>query len=278
MKPANALLWVGLMTASLTALPAQNSAPFSDEYAYELLSYLYRWHMDDAILEVSLEIGDNVVIFYRRITPEDLDPDDNSEFLEVVLPLANMVINLKKSDYLIPKRQIRVRNEFFKVISAQHYRDFDWDPSGYQALSYEYEDMFNYLFETRNDKIFPSDEIREQLSLAARRALIEEDHILPEDYDEEPQMGYIAPVSIASNDLWFFWVNGHMLIHFTSDLEYTNPAFWEIAPIGVDIIELKEEVIVGAQEKSGEKYFTKDYAGRILFNCIVHGLEITPEE
>ncbi|MEM1223611.1 MAG: hypothetical protein AAGH40_12715 [Verrucomicrobiota bacterium] len=272
MKYLQVILIFALLTAGQSLCGAKAKAPFDDQYAFELLRYLYRWHMDDAVLSVDPREIEKVEIHYRTID-KALDEGDHSEFLEIIIPVADMLVMLKRADYRIPKLDIQIDNEYFKVVSAHHYRDLKWNPEKYQRLSYDSKRIFDYLYKTRNDKHFPPESTRQRLKEESIRALRAEGYI--ENFDDPVQQGYIAPISIVSNDLWFYWINGHKLIHFTSDLEHLDSEFWTFAPLGVDIIDLNEEVVVAPAERGNPGAFTKDYAGRILFNCIVHGQKVS---
>lgn len=248
-------------------------APFDKAYAAELLKYLYRWHMDDAILSVDADEISEIELYFRE-SELDLDPGDNSTFLEVILPIAQMEIVLKKASYEIPKKALTIKSDSYKFVSAQHYKRLDWEPADYTKLTYDFEEIFNYLYEHRNEKVFPDEAVRERLRAEVMKLLREKKGPDADFVDDALQVAYLAPISPVTNDLWVYYVNGHMLLHFTSDLDYTDPAYWDIAPVNVDIVELKEEVIVAAGERGGTGFFSKDYAGRILFNCLVHGQEI----
>ncbi|MEM7791993.1 MAG: hypothetical protein AAF546_11375 [Verrucomicrobiota bacterium] len=272
MKHLQTLLLLTLFSTSFCITDAETEAPFDDSYAFELLQYLYRWHMDDAVLSVDPRELEEVDIYYRKIE-KALDPGDDSEFLEIVIPVAKMLIMLKRADYQIPKLDIKIDNEYFKVVSAHHYRDLQWSSEKYERLTYDSKQIFDYLYKTRNDKHFPPESTKQRLKEESIRALQAEGYI--ENFDDPIQEGYIAPISIVSNDLWFYWINGHKLIHFTSDLEHLESDFWTFAPLGVDIIDLNEEIVVAPAERGSPGAFTKDYAGRILFNCIVHGQKVS---
>ena len=83
-----------LSCCSMASLSAAKAAPFDQTYGYELVRYLYRWHMDDAVLAESLEQTDTIDLYYRHLEPTR-DAGDTSEYLEIVFPLTKLVVLLK---------------------------------------------------------------------------------------------------------------------------------------------------------------------------------------
>ncbi len=270
------IIW-GLLCFVTSLFGAEKAEPFDQEYGYELVRYLYRWHMDDAILAEARVRQDSLDLYYRYLEPT-LDEDDHSEHLEVVLPLAKMVVLLKRSEYRIAKLGIELQAPYFKVQSAQHYRSMQWDPSKYEKISYDYEEMLGYLFRTRNQQAFPGQGTMDRLREEARRVFDEEGHTMsPGVAEDSLQISYVAPISIVSNDLWFYWVNGRKFICFSADLHHSHERFWEFATLNVEIIDADEDVVVSDVINDSQGYFTKDYVGRILFNCLIHGKQIRSE-
>jgi hypothetical protein len=265
---------LSLLCLGTSLFAAEKAAPFDEEYGYELLRYLYRWHMDDAILAEALVKQDQVNLYYRYLKPT-LDEGDVSEHIEIVLPLTKMVVLLKRSEYSIPKLNLDLKDPYFKVQSAQHYRTMEWDASKYRKISYDYDEMMAYLFRTRNQQSFPDQATIDRLRAEALRVFEEEGHAVdPEAVADRLQIAYVAPISIVSNDLWFYWVNGRKFICFSADLHHSHERFWEFATLDVEIIDADEQVVVSNAVKDSHGYFTKDYVGRILFNCLIHGKQI----
>lgn len=88
------------------------------------------------------------------------------------------------------------------------------------------------------------------------------------------QIAYVAPIAIVSNDLWFYWVNGRKFVCFSADLHHSHSRFWEFANLNVEVIDADVQIVVSHVEKESQGYFTKDYVGRILFNCLIHGQQV----
>lgn len=263
-----------LSCCCMVSLSAAKAAPFDQTYGYELVRYLYRWHMDDAVLAETLKKTDTIDLHYRYLEPTR-DAGDVSEYLEIVFPLTKLVVLMKRSEYTIEKLDVELKDPYFKVQSAQHYRNLEWDASRYECLSYDYDEMMAYLFRTRNDQQFPDEATLNRLRNEARRVFQAEGHHVGRVGAEDAvQIAYVAPISIVSNDLWFYWVNGRKFICFSADLHHSHPRFWEFANLNVEIIDADEQIVVSPMEKESHGYFTKDYVGRILFNCIIHGKQV----
>lgn len=263
---------------SMAGLSAEKSEPFDQDYGYELIRYLYRWYMDDAVLAETLEKRDTLDLYYRYLKPK-LDEGDQSEYLEIILPLTKMVVVLKRSEYTIEKLKLELKDPYFKVQSAQHYRNLEWDTSLYELLSYDYDATMAYLFRTRNDKRFPDEATLNRLRNEAMKAFKGGGHEVDAQVaGDELQIAYVAPISVVSNSLWFYWVNGRKFICFSADLHHSHPRFWEFANLNVEIVDADEQIVVSQIEKEGDGYFTKDYVGRILFNCLIHGQQVRYSE
>lgn len=268
---------LSLLCLGTPFLAAEKAAPFDEKYGYELIRYLYRWHMDDAVLADTLVKQDHLSLYYRYLEPT-LDQGDLSEHVELVLPLTKMVVVLKRSDYSIPKLNLELKDPYFKVQSAQHYRTLDWDESKYQAIHYDFDEMMAYLFRTRNQQTFPDEKTLDRLRDEAKRVIEEGEYAIdPEAATDRLQISYVAPISIVSNDLWFYWVNGRKFVCFSADLHHSHERFWEFAQLDVEIIDADDQVVVSNVVNDSNGYFTKDYVGRVLFNCLIHGKQIRYE-
>lgn len=264
-----------LFLAGIAPVTAQ---PFEKSYAYELFRYLYRWHMDDAILGETLGELKEIEVYYRSFHPKQRDEYDLSEYLELWIPFAKLEVTLKRSDYKIPKLDIEISDQHYKVLSAQHYKTADFDPAQFKKVVYDYDSLFTYLEKTRNDAEFPDEEARKRISKEATRILKERGLYDASEHDDAVHFGYAAPISVASNELWFYWVNGRKFIRFNADISHQEPSFWKLANARVEVIDVETQVIVSPHEKSPHGHFTKDYIGRVLFNCIVHGQHLVIEK
>lgn len=264
------VLFLLLFTGLPAAARAQAQVPWEREYLFELLRYLYRWHLDDAILAGDVMSRENWTVRYRELEM-NLDAGDASRFVELVFPEVNLVVTLKRADYQLEKSGHVIRNRHFKVQSVHYYPQLEWDSTAYEVVSYGRDEIFEYLLRTRNVREFPSEAVRQRLRREALAAL-DRRQAWPDPGPEGEQSGYVAPVSIVSSDLWFFWVEGNRLFRFTTDTDVLEEGYWERAAVNVEIIDLHRDVIISPLERpNANRIYTKDFIGRVLYNCVVLG-------
>jgi hypothetical protein len=268
------VLTAWITVATITGAPDTSDHQRGDdlvdrEYAFELLRYLYRWYLDDDLFIDNPEIhrATEVEFWVRPLNPK-ADEEDESRYIEVLLPIIETEIILKKADYRIPESGTHIRNEDYKIATVDHYKDLPAPESEYIKIAYSRDEVIAYLYETRNQKRFPDDEVRNHLSTALRERMLKEDPIeITGD-----QLIFLAPFSPVSNELWVFWENQRKIIRFTSDSDYGDAAIWENKYVGVDIYDLDDDIVISLLEMPGSNaYITKDAVGRILFNCVVLG-------
>ena len=165
-----------------------------------------------------------------------------------------------------------MRNDSFKVHSVGAYTLAPAARSAYTVYRFDRGELSDYLFKTRNDRVFPDEHLRERLRAAVRKTMGDR----PADVEEGPAVVYLAPLSPVSNDLWVYWENGHRIIRFSSDADLTQKIYWDLAGIDVHVYDLRENVVVSLGEVPGSnKYVTRDWAARVLFNCIALGQKVT---
>ncbi len=247
----------------------------SQEWLYEVMRYLYRWHIDERDVDRVIA-GGEVVFLVREVTPR-LDHDDRSRFGEVVLPQFQLAVKVKRADYSIPELGVEVKNERFKVTSVVRSSDSQERGAGFAKVRVAYSEMREALFRTRNQTLFPEGELLERMRDAVRTQVMKE---LPNRRVEAgPQLVHLAPLSPVSNDAWVFWESGRMLIRIASDIDLANPAVWDHDELAVKLYDLDKSVVVSLDEVAGSNAFmTRDQAGRVLYNTVVLGrrLEMTP--
>jgi len=157
------------------------------------------------------------------------------------------------------------------VHSVGRYDSPPADRGVYTVYRFDRGELSDYLFRTRNDRAFPDAELRERLRDAVRKAMGER----PADVEDGPAVVYLAPLSPVSNDLWVYWENGHRIIRFSSDADLTQKIYWDLAGVDVHVYDLRENVVVSLGEVPGSsKYVTRDWAARVLFNCIALGQKV----
>ena len=112
-------LLCGLVSRAADAPP---DSVLSDEYVFEVLRHVYRWHMDDTMLPTDSAELLEIDVWVKTLSPS-LDPGDKSRYLQVVLPDMGLEIQLKKADYYVAELDARIRNSDFKIVGV---RQFNW--------------------------------------------------------------------------------------------------------------------------------------------------------
>ena len=244
-------------------------------YVFAVLEYLYRWHFDQSYV---LESGkqDTLEIWVRPLYPP-LDPGDHSEFAEIWIPAVNTRVELKRSDYMIPEMNLAVVDRSFKIKRVTRQLNPPAPRSDYQVSSYALAEVQDHLFDSRTNRVPMSDSLR----TAARKLVL--DYLYkahPAPFTED-QIFYVAPVSSVCNDLWAFWETGRKIMLFSADMDLSNPGFEQLSQLRLEVIDLDKDVVASTEEVPGSNAFvTKDWVGRMFFNCILYGERIvrTPEE
>jgi len=143
--------------------------------------------------------------------------------------------------------------------------------------SYDLAEVQDYLFDSRTNQVPMSDSLR----TAARKLVVDYlNKTHPAPFTED-QILYVAPVSSVCNDVWAFWETGRKVMLFSADTDLTNPGFEQLSQMRLDVIDLDKDVVDSTKEVPGSNAFvTKDWVGRMFFNCILYGerIERTPEE
>jgi hypothetical protein len=257
------------VSQSQSASPTHEAEVLTRDYVAEVLRYLYRWHADETML-ASVSQYTDTELWARPLHPQ-LDAGDDSRFCEVLFPRVHLRVVLKQADYLVEELGQRVRNESFKVHAVGEYAALPAAPGAYTVFRFDRAELSDYLFRTRTERVFPDEELRERLRAAVRKTMGER----PADVEDGPAVVYLAPLSPVSNDLWVYWENGHRIIRFSSDADLTQKIYWDLAGVDVHVYDLRENVVVSLGEVPGSsKYVTRDWAARVLFNCIALGQRV----
>lgn len=237
-----------------------------DTFYFHLMEYVYHWHFDEAMAMVEPDAGP-VTLWVRRLHP-DLDEGDESKFAEVWAPRIGLLVELKKAQYRIPEMDLDVSDQGFKVQTITWQREAPARKRAWQVLHFDRKSLQDHLFQSRQRALFPNDALRSRL----REAVLEHmSDSLPEE-DDQTQVFYTAPISPVCNDLWVFWENRDVLLQFSADMDLSHEDFWDHITLNLDVFELREDVVVTLDEVPGSNaYITKDWVGRVLYNCIVQG-------
>jgi hypothetical protein len=245
---------------------AASSPVLQKQFILEVMKHLYRWNFDQSYV---LEAGklDTLEVWARPLHPH-LDTGDRSEFTELWIPAVNMRVELKRSDYAVPEMNLEIVDHSFKVKRVTRQLRPPASRSNYAVAHYELSEVRDYLFATRTNRVAVSDNLR----AAARKLMADYLKKAHPDRFTEDQILYLAPISTVSNDVWVFWETGRRILHFSADVDLSNPGFAEISQLRMEVIDLDKDVVASTKEVPGSNAFvTKDWVGRLFFNCILYG-------
>lgn len=265
-----------VVTLSATAMLAQGAdepdAGIGDAEILEVFRHLYRWYLDESQLS-EFTPSTEIEVFIREVQVE-ADEDDHSRFVDLLVPVLGMEVSLKKADYLLPKLGLTVRNKGYRIVRVD---SVDGEPYGWEGAetrTFVFSEVAEMLYATRGDREYASTAVRQKLGDALSDSLgLDKEQIKRED-----QLFYIAPISPVSNQLWAFWENEKKLVAFSSDADYDSDAFWALQAPTVQVFDLEKDVVSSVVEVGGSfAYINKDWAGRVLFNCVVYGQRLISE-
>jgi hypothetical protein len=258
-----------MVTLSVWAAP-DDEPELSSEYLSLVMRNLYRWHLDETALLAVDDTGE-LEFLMRFITPE-LDADDQSRYIELLIPQLSYAVTLKKADYRVPELDIQVQNADYRIIKTEKVDAMPEDLSGYTRTTLSKKDIMEYLFKMRSQRDYPDEALIERMRSALRDQYASQTNLNVSG----PQTVYIAPISRVSNNLWVYWENAGRIIRFSSDADLASKAFWAYEKLGVRMYDLKTDVVISMAEAAGSNaYVTRDWAARVLFNCVVFGQRAT---
>ena len=236
----------------------------------EVVRHLYRWYMDEDDVE-AVEGIENFPIWVRPLDVH-LDPNDNSQLAEIVLPLVSISVKMKKADYIIDDLGTEAKSDSFRIINVSRIAVPEEKPAEYVVVDLNYKEMKDYLFKTRALAQFPSQVIIDYLRPAFRSHM----GVNPNGRQAGEQIIHIAPLSPVANELWILWENKKMLIRFASDIDLENPKMWEHQILGIRTYDIENQMVVSLDEVPGSNEFmTRDQVGRALFNCVILGQRLS---
>jgi len=271
---------VSLLSACRSPEPShgQSVQPLPSEltqtsYLYEIVRHLYRWQLDES--EVERIMSAKEFVFWVRPIPSRLDPDDHSQFAEILLPRVGMGVKVKKADYHIDEMGVEVKSSSFRIVQVTRGLALTRQPQACAVVAVDVQEMRDYLFRTRNQLDFPDPALVERLRVALRRQAAKEG-LLGTNAPTGEQVVHLAPLSPVANETWVFWEGGHKLFHFASDIDLANPAVWEQQTLMARIYDLDHQVVVTHEEAPGSnRFLTRYQVSRALFNCILLGQRVT---
>ena len=245
------------------------------DFLLEVLRHVYRWHFDHSY---ALEAGkvDHLEIWSRRLHPA-LDADDRSEYGELWIPAVKTRVELKRAEYTVPELKLEIADRNFKVKRVNRQLRAPASAREYQVTVLPLQEVQDYLFKTRSSRVPISDALRTQArNLIA--AYLAKAHPAP---FTEAQTFYVSPMSSVCNEVWVFWETGRKVMLFAADTDLSSAGFAQLSQLRLEVIDLDKDVVTSAREVPGSNAFvTKDWVGRLFYNCILFGEKITrtPEE
>ena len=268
-----------LLSSCRTAPPpkAGNAVAVPEEllrtsYIFEVVRYLYHWHLDESDLD-RLEGEPQLVVWVRPLEPK-LDPGDRSLEAELVLPQLQLTAKVKKEDYAIPELGIVDKSSNFRVTRITRDQVPAHATRGWAIVRVDMQEVRDYLFRTRDQHEYPDQALVEHLRQALRKEA-STPGILTTNTVRGDQVVYLAPLSPVANDTWVFWEAGRKLFYIASDVDLADPAVWENEALLIHVFDLDEQVVGSHEEAPGSnRFMTRDQVSRALFNCVVLGQRI----
>ncbi len=244
-------------------------------FVLEVLRHVYRWHFDQSYVLEAGNLG-QLEVWSRRLSPR-LDAEDRSDYAEMWIPAVKTVVELKRAEYSVPELKLDIVEKEFKVVRVVRQFQAPAARRLYQSRSYPVQEVREFLFATRADRLPVSDALR-----AGARQLIADylNRSHPEPFSQA-QVFYISPLSRVCNEVWVFWETGRKLMLFAADMDLSSPSFSRVSQLRMQAIDLDKDVVASTREAPGSNAFvTKDWVGRLFFNCIMYGEKLTrtPEE
>jgi hypothetical protein len=241
-------------------------------YLYEVTRHLYRWYLDEA--EVERVVQAKQFVFWVRRLNTKLDPGDQSQFGEIVLPQLDLSVKVKKADYVIEEFQTAVQSRTFKITQVTRVKIPAAVPANYTVVAVDMKEMLDYLFRTRSQRDYPDAALLDRMRQALRKELIQAGALSTNAVTTE-QVVHLAPLSPVANEIWVYWETGRKLLHFASDIDLANPAVWQHETMMVRVFDLDQQVVLTHDEAPGSnRFLTRHQVGRALFNCMLLGQRV----
>ncbi len=244
----------------------------------EVLRYLYLWYLDEADIESAVKISK--MEFQVRSLPVNLDQGDNSQFGEIFIPVWQISLTLKKSDYKIEESEKEIKSNGFKIVRVSRIRDENRQSLKSVSLNKNVEEIKEYLTKTRNQAIeFADQKFIERAKKVFRAEIIQLAKAKGLKLTEEENVINVSLLSPVGNELWVFWESGKLLVKFSCDTDISNPAIWDDEKVMFNVYDAYSQVVISLEEAAGSNNFmTRGQIGRALYNCIVLGkrIKLTP--
>lgn len=254
--------------AAVREVPPELTNP---DFIYAVLRHLYRWHFNGATF-VQPDRAGQIEVWVRSVNVK-ADEGDRSRFAEMWLPGAGLLVDLKQADDEVSERKLVVKDSGFKVRAVEHPGSVPQTAASWRVLRFPAKDVEAHLFQTRQERLFPDAAMESRLEKALADYLsLEHEH----EMTNATQTFYVAPISPVSNELWVFWENRHLALHFTADGDLADARLWEQIQLNLRVVSLEQNVAVSRDEMpDGGRFVSRDWAGRLVYNCVVLGRKFT---
>jgi len=279
MKRITAVLCLVLLAGSpaAPAAPAAIDARLRDTaFQFEVLRYVYLWYLDDRFFVNTAE-ATSFDLWIRAVEPRTRDVGDQSLYAEMWVPAAQIQLRLKLADYPVPELKRQVRSPGFRIVRAAPRAEAPGPREDYTVISLDRQKIREYFKDTRSRPQVPDAALRQRL-LAAMRETVK---LHPPADPTAPQVFFLSTVSPVSGDLWILWVNEKTAIRFGGEFGADEPDLLGLLPLHTQLFDLKTKVVASLLETEGSTGFiTKDWTGRILYQCLVLGerVEVLPDK
>jgi hypothetical protein len=269
------LALLALPAAATPAAPAPVPVPaelVQPTYLYEIVRYLYRWQLDEAVID---RVADAKQLeFWIQGLEFKRDPGDHSRMGEILLPQLGVSVRVKKADYRIEELDTTVASPNFRITGVTRDDAPASPPPGAQVVRLDMQELRDFLFRTRSQQDYPDAALVARL----RAAVIAEVGKIPPPpggFRPGDKIIHVGPLSPVANELWAFWESGRKLYYFSSDIDLTNPAVWQHEALAAHIFNLDTQVVVTHDEAPGSnRFLTRHQVSRALYNCILLGQKL----
>jgi hypothetical protein len=263
-----ACLGLLVLARPLLAAPPELDPRLKDPtFQYEVLRYVYLWYLDDRFF-IETAKHTSFDLWIRPITPRAPDPGDESRYAEIWIPAAKLQLRLKLANYPVPELNRQVRSPGYRITRAAPLAEAPAPAENYTVITLDRDKIRTYLVDARNRPQAPDADLRKRL----RGAMLEVAKLHPPSDLSAPQVFFLSTVSPVSGDLWVIWVNERTAIRFGGEFGADEPDLLALLPLHTQLFDLKNHVVASLLETEGSTGFiTKDWAGRILFQCLVLG-------
>ncbi len=279
MKRITAVLCLALLVgfrAAHAAAPVVDDRLRDPQFQFEVLRYVYLWYLDDRFFAATADAA-SFELWIRPIEARSPDAADKSLHAEMWIPAAQIQLQLKLADYPVPELKRQVRSPGFRIVRAAPLPTAPRPRGDYVVFTLDRQKISEFFRDTRSRPQVPDAALRERL-LAAMRETVK---LHPPADPTVPQVFFLSTVSPVSGDLWILWVNEKTAIRFGGEFGADQPDLLSLLPLQTQLFDLRTDVVASLLETQGSTgYITKDWTGRILYQCLVLGerVDVSPEK